>query len=165
MSTRTSATVIANAWKSGGAEDDFRFEYAPDGSSWEVLFTVSSTGSNNTESAPLPLGIAGAIEIRVVDTDRTGKRTALDSVHVGQLVVRVQAAAGGTAPDMPTNLSASADLLVVGAYPAGQRWDLCYGKPEERPSVLHSIARVPLPSADPLYGAEGPLVEQWQPGV
>ncbi len=102
------ATVIANAWKSGGTEDDFRFEFAQDGSSWTELFTVSSTSSDNSESAPLPLGIAGAIEIRAVDTDRAGKRTSLDSVHVDQLVVRVQAAAGGTAPAMPTNLDANA---------------------------------------------------------
>jgi uncharacterized protein YjlB len=59
------------------------------------------------------------------------------------------------------NLGASADLLVVGAYPAGQRWDLCYGKPQERSRALRNITRVPLPSTDPLYGAEGPLVERW----
>jgi uncharacterized protein YjlB len=27
--------------------------------------------------------------------------------------------------------------------------------------VLVNIARVPLPAADPVYGAEGPLVEHW----
>ena len=59
------------------------------------------------------------------------------------------------------NLGADADLLVVGAYPAGQRWDLCYGRPDERPQALRNIARVPLPATDPLYGAAGPLIEQW----
>jgi len=54
-----------------------------------------------------------------------------------------------------------ADLLVVGAYPQGQRWDLCYGKPEERPRVLRNIERVPLPATDPVYGTDGPLVEHW----
>jgi uncharacterized protein YjlB len=61
------------------------------------------------------------------------------------------------------NLGASADLLVVGAYPAGQSWDLCYGRPEERPQVLRNIERVPLPATDPLYGERGRLVEQWLP--
>jgi uncharacterized protein YjlB len=61
------------------------------------------------------------------------------------------------------NLGASADLLVVGAYPAGQSWDLCYGRPEERPQVLRNIERVPLPATDPLYGERGPLLEQWLP--
>jgi uncharacterized protein YjlB len=59
------------------------------------------------------------------------------------------------------NLGASPDLLVVGAYPRGQRWDLCRGRPEERPQVLANIRRVPLPAADPVYGAAGPLVEHW----
>jgi uncharacterized protein YjlB len=59
------------------------------------------------------------------------------------------------------NLGASPDLLVVGAYPRGQRWDLCRGRPEERPQVLENIQRVPLPAADPVYGADGPLVEHW----
>jgi uncharacterized protein YjlB len=61
------------------------------------------------------------------------------------------------------NLGASTDLLVVGAYPEGQRWDLCYGRPEERPRVLRNIARVPLPSTDPVYGPSGPLLEHWRP--
>lgn len=59
------------------------------------------------------------------------------------------------------NLGSSPDLLVVGAYPSGQSWDLCYGKPHERPRVLHNIARVPLPGTDPVYGREGPLVTHW----
>jgi uncharacterized protein YjlB len=61
------------------------------------------------------------------------------------------------------NLGASNDLLVVGAYPAGQRWDLCYGKPEERPRVLRNIEHVPLPATDPLHGAGGPLIARWRP--
>ena len=60
------------------------------------------------------------------------------------------------------NLGSSPDLLVVGAYPGGVDWDLCYGKPEERPRVLENIARVPLPAADPVYGQDGPLLEHWR---
>jgi uncharacterized protein YjlB len=59
------------------------------------------------------------------------------------------------------NLGASADLLVVGAYPRGQSWDLCGGSAAERPEALANIARVPLPTADPVYGADGPLIEHW----
>jgi uncharacterized protein YjlB len=59
------------------------------------------------------------------------------------------------------NLGASADLLVVGAYPPGQTPDLCYGKPEERPQALANIARVPLPESDPIYGTRGPLLTHW----
>ena len=59
------------------------------------------------------------------------------------------------------NLGSSPDLLVVGAYPGGADWDLCYGRPEERPRVLANIARVPLPAADPVYGKDGPLLGHW----
>lgn len=58
--------------------------------------------------------------------------------------------------------SASSDFLVVGAYPREQEsYDLCTGKPSERPEALECISRVPRPDADPLYGADGPLLEHW----
>lgn len=59
------------------------------------------------------------------------------------------------------NLGSSADFLIVGAYPEGQDWDMNYGKPGERPQADENIANVPLPTADPLYGADGPLMDQW----
>jgi uncharacterized protein YjlB len=60
------------------------------------------------------------------------------------------------------NLAASRDFGVVGAYPQGQQWDTCYGKAGERPQADRNIARVPLPHADPVYGAAGPLVTYWR---
>jgi uncharacterized protein YjlB len=60
------------------------------------------------------------------------------------------------------NLGASGDFGVVGAYPSGQRWDMCYGKPGERPRADENIARVPLPETDPVYGADGPLLAHWR---
>ena len=59
------------------------------------------------------------------------------------------------------NLGASPDLLVVGAYPAGQRWDLCDGNPDQRPQALQNIAAVPLPLTDPIFGDRGPLIDRW----
>ncbi len=59
-------------------------------------------------------------------------------------------------------LSASGDLLVVGAYPRGQRADLCRGEAHEPARVRDAIARVPLPDADPVHGADGPLVRHWR---
>jgi len=59
------------------------------------------------------------------------------------------------------NLGASGSFGVVGAYPAGQDWDMNYGRPEERPQSDENIARVALPSMDPVYGASGPLLKQW----
>jgi uncharacterized protein YjlB len=59
-------------------------------------------------------------------------------------------------------LSSSHDLLVVGAYPPGQRPDLRRGVPGERPAVMENIRRVPLPALDPIYGKGGPLLDYWK---
>lgn len=59
------------------------------------------------------------------------------------------------------NLGSSSDFLVVGAYPAGQEWDMMYGRAGERPRADRNIEQTPLPQADPIFGAEGPLMERW----
>jgi uncharacterized protein YjlB len=59
-------------------------------------------------------------------------------------------------------LSASRDLLVVGAYPESGAYDECKGSPEEHERALKSIPRVPLPAKDPVYGAGGPLLDLWK---
>jgi uncharacterized protein YjlB len=59
------------------------------------------------------------------------------------------------------NLGSDRDLQVVGAYPDGQDWDLKRGEPEERPAADRNIEQVSLPATDPLYGADGPLLEHW----
>jgi uncharacterized protein YjlB len=59
------------------------------------------------------------------------------------------------------NLGASSDFLVVGAYPAGQDWDMNTGQPGERPQADQNIKQVPLPPIDPVYGGNGPLSARW----
>ena len=60
------------------------------------------------------------------------------------------------------NEESSEDFLVVGAYPAGQDWDLCPSKPDERDCAHGQISDVRLPKADPVYGPNGPLIEKWR---
>ena len=60
------------------------------------------------------------------------------------------------------NLGSSRDFLVVGAYPAGQTWDLCRGVSGERPGVLRNIEAVVLPARDPVHGDGGPLLVFWR---
>ena len=62
------------------------------------------------------------------------------------------------------NVDSSPDLVVVGAYPAGQIWDMNSGETTDHPRVDVSIAEVPLPTSDPIYGDEGPLVTLWTTG-
>jgi len=59
------------------------------------------------------------------------------------------------------NVGSSRDFGVVGAYPRGQDWDVCYGRAGERPRTDHNIVRVPMPQADPVYGPHGPLAGYW----
>ncbi len=63
------------------------------------------------------------------------------------------------------NIGQSDDLLVVGAYPAGQDPDMNYGRPGERPRADEQIASVPLPEFDPVFGQGGPLLAHWRPVV
>lgn len=60
------------------------------------------------------------------------------------------------------NDGASADLLVVGAYPDGMAWDLRRGDPQEHDEVVANIERVPVPRTDPVSGSDGPLTERWR---
>jgi uncharacterized protein YjlB len=55
---------------------------------------------------------------------------------------------------------ASPDFLVVGAYPPGESWDLCRSAPTSE--MLASIANLPIPAADPVRGADGPLTFLWR---
>lgn len=56
------------------------------------------------------------------------------------------------------NESATPDLLVIGAYAGGRRYDLCRGGEAD---AAARAAAVPKPAADPVYGARGPLLKAW----
>jgi uncharacterized protein YjlB len=60
------------------------------------------------------------------------------------------------------SLSASSDLLVIGAYPPGcTDWDLCRGSETDRARLLSTVASVPVPETDPVHGSTGPMHEYW----
>ena len=60
------------------------------------------------------------------------------------------------------HIGASPDFSVVGAYPDGREWDLLRGFPGERPKSDRTIAALPIPDYDPIYGADGPLRQIWK---
>ncbi|CAN5911487.1 cupin domain-containing protein [soil metagenome] len=59
-------------------------------------------------------------------------------------------------------ISASGNLLVVGAYPGNSSFD------QKRPGeIVHAtavahVAAVPLPAMDPVHGRTGPLLDLWK---
>jgi uncharacterized protein YjlB len=62
-------------------------------------------------------------------------------------------------------VSASADFLVVGAYPEGRDWDLIepYRETAEvHDQALRRIAALPLPQLDPADGEGGPVSRFWK---
>lgn len=59
-------------------------------------------------------------------------------------------------------LNHSDDFSCIGAYPDGMAYDMQYGKDGERPAADEAIGKVPLPVKDPVYGDEGPLIENWK---
>jgi uncharacterized protein YjlB len=57
-------------------------------------------------------------------------------------------------------LEASADFLVVGAYPPNQNWDICRTAPSDE--ALRRMAALPFPQSDAVNGASGGLPGLWK---
>ena len=57
-------------------------------------------------------------------------------------------------------LQASSDFMVIGAYPPGQRADIC--REAATPEMLARIRDLPAPSTDPVGCAEG-VTRLWRP--
>jgi uncharacterized protein YjlB len=53
----------------------------------------------------------------------------------------------------------SSDLLVVGAYPKGQSWDLCRAAPDA--AAIERMRVLPFAKSDPVSGDSGPLSRLW----
>lgn len=88
------------------------------------------------------------------------------TVHLGGPHGRLFELSTGDAVVIPAgvshkNVGSSEDLLVVGAYPDGTSPDMRYVREGERPEADENIARVPLPSSDPIDGVRGRLLAAW----
>lgn len=58
-------------------------------------------------------------------------------------------------------LKSTPDFLCVGAYPEGKAYDMNDGKGKDRKKSEETIRKAPLPTLDPIYGTDGPLIERW----
>ena len=59
-------------------------------------------------------------------------------------------------------LAASHDLSVVGAYPPGPKMQVSRPTPENYRRARLVIPTVKLPTTDPVFGDDGPLLRLWQ---
>ena len=57
-------------------------------------------------------------------------------------------------------ISATPDFLVIGAYPAGQHWDICRAAPDS--AAIARMRSLPFPSSDPVTGGSGVLTSAWR---
>jgi uncharacterized protein YjlB len=57
-------------------------------------------------------------------------------------------------------MEASSDFLVVGAYPPGQKWDICRNAPT--PEMIERMKKLTFPLSDPVAGKFGTLTELWK---
>ena len=101
------------------------------------------------------LGIAaGEVRVTLGGSHSSSGQSSLDLTLSAGDVVALPAGTGHC------RLSASPDLLVIGAYPAGQQWDICRSAPS--PDTLERMRHVTFPASDPVHGRSGPLPTLWQ---
>ena len=63
----------------------------------------------------------------------------------------------------PYSIQSKGGFEMVGAYPAGYRWDMKYGKSQaEKHEAEANIRKVEVPTQDPVHGNEGPLLKHWK---
>jgi uncharacterized protein YjlB len=60
------------------------------------------------------------------------------------------------------NEGASPDLMIIGAYPDGQDPDMNRPKGSAITDTAANVRAVPTPTSDPVFGREGPLVQEWR---
>lgn len=128
------------------AERAFQERFA--GNGWRGIWRNGILGYHHFHpDAHEALGIArGSVEVQL--GGEGGRRLSLSAGDMAVLPA-------GTGHK---NLSASDDLLVIGAYPPGQEdYTSCREK-----AARADMAKVPLPDSDPFYGRDGPLTRLWR---
>ena len=58
-------------------------------------------------------------------------------------------------------ISSSPDLLVIGAYPPGSKYDLMRSGESDKAAIRARIAKVAKPDTDPVSGAAGAMTKLW----
>ena len=134
---------------------------AEDASSWLERTFASNGWTNNWHDVVL---IYDHFHSNTHEVLGVGRGTV--SLKVGGASGRVLHLSAGDVVVLPAGVGHYAvathtDYEMVGGYPLGRSWDMRTGLPEERDEVLANLARVDLPATDPVFGADGPVLESW----
>ena len=103
-----------------GTEDDFDFSYSRDNSTFTHMLTVTKTSDDDVEQMYMfPEDVAGALYVRVEDTDGSRGTVQLDTLFVDSMVIMTITGGGGnTAPIVtitaPVNGSSSDEGVSIG---------------------------------------------------
>ena len=144
--------IYAAALDRSVIQDEFAFDKLFKQNGWDIgfrngIYPFPHYHSNSHEA----LGIA------------RGSATVRFGGDTGQ-IVEVQA---GDAALLPAGtghqlISATDDLLVIGAYPPGPVRDLMRSGELERTQIRKRIAAVVKPPTDPICGQRGPMLDLWK---
>lgn len=102
-------TVFLKAWQTESSDNDqMQFSYSVNGNSYQDLVLINNSGDTGVVMVSLPPSTSGQVDVRVRDTDGSIGNRSLDSVYVDLLYIHTENQQGGTVPEAPISLSASA---------------------------------------------------------
>ncbi len=114
----SSVTLFVEATATTSGDDEgFAFEYSTDGGSTYHPALEFPAGGAGVYSAPLAGAVAGSVEIRVRDTDRTQGANTLDSIAIDHLSIR-----SGTEPVAAPAAPAAITAVAAGATTVELDW-------------------------------------------
>lgn len=144
--------VYAGAVELGGPDPAVAFEQLFTRNGWPAAWRNGVHGFHHYHStAHEALGVySGEVTVRF------GGEHGIDVVARPGDVVVLPAGTGHK------KLGSRGALGIVGAYPAAQHPDTCTSVTRSVRCATEAIARVPLPTGDPVFGAGGPLFEHWR---
>jgi uncharacterized protein YjlB len=128
----------------------------------EQIFMTNGWGHDLWRNGIFPYTHFHSTTHEVLGIARGSARVRFGGEHGEEIEVKAGDVAVLPAGTGHQRISSSADLRVIGGYPANGHYDFCRGGEAEHDRSLPNIAQVPLPESDPLFGNDGPLLTLWR---
>lgn len=117
-------TFYVEAYRSANAEgDDMVFAYSTDDVNYIDMVTVTKTADDDTaQYYALPSGTSGTVYVRLIDADRVGGNTQLDSISIDELLIVSEestVAPSIAAAPWPADAATDVDINALLSWTAG----------------------------------------------